>query len=139
MVVSSGPQTIDFKAVFEASPNPYLLLDRDLTIVGMNKSFLRATMKRRKDILGRNLFAVFPSNPSDPAGSDLLKAHRSFERVLNERMADAMGVMRYDLRRPGVDGGCSRSGTGAESIRRSLEGAARSPPSFSTSSTPPNS
>lgn len=105
MVVSSGPQAIDFKAVFEASPNPYLLLDRDLTIIGMNKAFLRATMTRCRAILGRNVFAVFPSHPNRPERGDLLKARRSFERVLNERTSNAMAVMRYDLRRPDAEGG----------------------------------
>ena len=105
MAVSSVPGAIDFKAVFDASPNPYLLLDRDLTIIGSNRAFLRVAMKQHSELIGRNVFSIFPPNPHDPEGSNLLKAQRSFERVLRERTADAMAVMRHDLRRPGPKDG----------------------------------
>jgi len=128
-----SPGAIDFKAVFDASPNPYLLLDRDLTVIGMNEAFLRITMKRRHDIVGRNIFSIFPYNPHHPEGSNLSEARRSIERVLRERMPDAMMVMRHDPHRPGGMKD-SRSVTGAGSTRRS-SATARSPPFSPISST----
>ena len=105
MAVSSRSGAIDFRAVFDASPNPYLLLDRDLTIIGMNKAFLRVSGKQRGEILGRNIFSVFAPNPHDPEGSRFEALQRSFERVLRDRMADAVAVLRHDLPRRGAQNG----------------------------------
>jgi PAS domain S-box-containing protein len=49
-------KTINFEALFSASPNPYVLLDLSFTIVGMNDAYLQVTMRGREDLLGRNLF-----------------------------------------------------------------------------------
>ena len=49
----------DFQTLFESGPGLYLVLDPDLTIVGVSDAYLRATMTTRADILGRGLFEVF--------------------------------------------------------------------------------
>jgi PAS domain S-box-containing protein len=55
----------DFQALFESAPGPYLVLTPALTIVAVSETYLKATMTRREEILGRNLFDVFPDNPDD--------------------------------------------------------------------------
>ena len=45
----------DFKTLFESGPGLYLVLDPDLTIVGVSDAYLRATMTTRADIVGRAL------------------------------------------------------------------------------------
>ena len=57
----------DFQAVFESSPNPYMLLDRDLRFVAANAAYLRATGTELDALVGRNLFDAFPHDPSIPA------------------------------------------------------------------------
>ncbi|MBV8652983.1 MAG: PAS domain-containing protein, partial [Alphaproteobacteria bacterium] len=99
-MADSGLQVIDFRAVFDASPNPYVLLNRSLTVVGMNKAFLDATSMRRRDILSREIFDVLDENPGDPSGISRARARASFERVLREGETDTVGVLRYDVRRP---------------------------------------
>jgi signal transduction histidine kinase len=90
----------DFKLVFESSPGLYLLLDPELTIVAVSAAYLRATMTRREDIVGRGLFDVFPDNPSDPEASGVRNLKASLDRVRRERIADTMAVQKYDIPLP---------------------------------------
>jgi len=94
--------------VFEAAPNPYLLLAADapaFTIVAANDAYLRATMTRREAIVGRGLFGAFPDNPGDPAATGARNLRASLERVVAARAPDRMAEQRYDIRRPPEDGG----------------------------------
>lgn len=88
---------IDFQALFAASPNPYVVLDRSLVIVWMNEAYLATTMRERHDILGRPIFDAFPSDPSSQS-HHLLSS--SFERVLSTRKADEIALIRYDILNP---------------------------------------
>lgn len=49
-------------------PQPYLVLDIDLVIVGASDAYLRLTQRTRSDIVGRNILEAFPENP-DAAGT----------------------------------------------------------------------
>jgi signal transduction histidine kinase len=95
----------DFQALFEAAPNPYLVLAPDFRIVAVSDAYLRATMTRRDNILGRDLFDVFPDNPDDPDATGVGNLRASLERVLRDRRADTMAVQQYDIRRPASEGG----------------------------------
>jgi signal transduction histidine kinase/ActR/RegA family two-component response regulator len=92
--------TPDFRAVFEAVPGLYLVLARDLTIVAVSDAYLRATMTRREDIVGKGLFKVFPDNPDDPKADGVRNLAASLKRVIANHTADAMPVQKYDIRRP---------------------------------------
>ncbi len=95
----------DFRALFEAVPGLYLVLDPSLVIVAVSDAYLRATMTRREDILGRHIFDVFPDNPDDPTATGVANLRASLERVLRLRKPDTMAVQKYDIRRPGAEGG----------------------------------
>jgi len=88
---------IDFETLFSKSPNPYVVMDRDLAIVWMNEAYLGATMSRREDILGRGIFDAFPSDPSSDSHR-LLEG--SLRKVVETAEADEIALIRYDLRRP---------------------------------------
>jgi signal transduction histidine kinase/CheY-like chemotaxis protein len=90
----------DFEALFQAAPSPYLVLDPELFIVAVSDAYLAATMTSRSDILGRNLFDVFPDNPNDPAADGVRNLHASLDRVRERRVPDTMAVQKYDIRRP---------------------------------------
>ena len=83
----------------------YLGLTPDLRIAAVTDAYLRATMTRREDILGRPLFEVFPDNPNDPEATGVRNLSASLARVLRERVADTMPLQKYDIRRPESDGG----------------------------------
>lgn len=93
-------QTINFRAVFEAAPNPYLLLDMDLRIVAVNDCYLRVTMTERDDIVGRDLFEVFPDPPDQPEADGVRNLNESLNRVKSSRGQDVMNVQKYDIRQP---------------------------------------
>jgi anti-anti-sigma factor len=95
----------DFRRLFEAAPNCYLVLTPDLTIVAVSDAYLRATMTRREAIVGRPLFEVFPDNPDDPKATGVANLHASLKRALATGRPDAMAVQKYDIRRPDSEGG----------------------------------
>jgi signal transduction histidine kinase/ActR/RegA family two-component response regulator len=95
----------DFKAVFRASPDQYMLLNPDFVIADVNDAYSRATMIERDQAVGRHLFEVFPDNPDDPAADGVRNLRTSLERVLRTKSTDAMAVQKYDIRRPESEGG----------------------------------
>jgi signal transduction histidine kinase/CheY-like chemotaxis protein len=96
---------LDFRAIFEAIPGRYIVLDPHLRIVAVSDTYLQATMTERSAIAGRHFFEVFPDNPIDPAASGVDNLRASLEQVRAARVADTMVVQRYDIRRRESDGG----------------------------------
>ena len=95
----------DFRVLFESAPGLYLVLAPDLTIVAVSDAYAAATMTQRSEILGRNLFDVFPDNPDDPDATGTENLRASLGRVLSQKRPDAMAVQKYDIRRPESEGG----------------------------------
>jgi PAS domain S-box-containing protein len=94
-------KTIDFEALFSASPNPYVLLDLSLGIVGMNDAYLEVTMGKREDLIGRNMFEAFPS---DPDSSSYRQLRGSLEKVIREKVADYLPLIEYAIPLPNGQG-----------------------------------
>lgn len=90
----------DFQSLFEAAPDLYLVLGPDLKIVAVSNSYLEATLTKRKEILGKGIFEVFPDNPNDEAATGVGNLRSSLERVLLSKVADAMAVQKYDIPLP---------------------------------------
>lgn len=98
--VSSAIPGVDFRRIFEAVPTPCLVLGLSFKIVAANHAYLRVTMTRLSDIIGRSVFEVFPDNPDDAAASGVSNLRASLERAVETRQPDAVPVQRYDIRRP---------------------------------------
>lgn len=95
----------DLQRLLRVTPGMFVLLqpDASFTIIGASDDYLR-TSHSDESIVGRPLFDVFPDNPSvDPVGSRTLRA--SLEHVIATGEPDSMPVIRYDVRRPPVEGG----------------------------------
>jgi signal transduction histidine kinase len=105
MASSAFESRPDFRILFESAPGCYLVLTPDLRIVAVSDAYLAATMTKRQEILGRELFDVFPDNPNDASATGVHNLSLSLERVLKDRRADAMEVQKYDIRRPESQGG----------------------------------
>lgn len=88
----SIPENIDYRAILESFPGLFVVLDADLKIVGVSDAYNRATMTRRDDMLGRDMFCVFPDNPGDPAADGVRNLHASLRRVLKSGSPDTMAV-----------------------------------------------
>ncbi|WP_242122253.1 PAS domain-containing protein [Sphingomonas lacusdianchii] len=90
----------DLATFFDASPNPYLVLDRDLNIATANKAYLASVRRELPDIVGRWAWDAFPTDEET-----LRQAVDSFQRVLRTRQADTMALLRFDVPRPASEGG----------------------------------
>ena len=99
----------DFRVFFESAPGLYLVLLADcpkFTIVAVSDAYLRATMTKRAEILGKGLFDVFLDNPDDPKATGVENLRASLLRVLGHQTPDVMSVQKYDVRRSEeADGG----------------------------------
>lgn len=96
---------LDDGALFETVPDMYLVLDRSLRILAVTDAYCRSTLTKRDDIVGRDLFEVFPDNPDNPERNGVENLKTSLERVLRDRVPDVMAVQRYDPERPPETGG----------------------------------
>jgi len=91
---------LQFRALFESLPGLYLVLRPDLTIAAVSDAYLKATMTKREEILGRGIFEVFPDNPDDASASGTANLRASLKRVLKAGQTDTMAIQKYDVRRP---------------------------------------
>ncbi|MEU6114155.1 PAS domain-containing protein [Streptomyces sp. NPDC047117] len=82
---------------FEATAAPYLVLDRNLHIQGVNSAYLRATGRSRDELIGAFMFDAFPDNPEDINATGVRNLNASLERVMRYGTPDEMGVQRYDI------------------------------------------
>lgn len=94
-------KSINFEALFNASPNPYILLNPSLDIMGMNEAYLRVTMRTRDELVGRNMFEAFPSDPDSESHKQL---RGSFERVIAEKVTDHLPLIEYAIPLPDGQG-----------------------------------
>ncbi len=95
-------EEIDFRVLFEQSPEVLLLLAPDApryTQIAASQARYAATMQTRESTIGVGIFELFPDNPDDPAASGNRNLRASLDRVLATRKADTMAVQRYDIRR----------------------------------------
>jgi PAS domain S-box-containing protein len=90
-------KSINFEALFSASPNPYLLMRPSFEIAGMNDAYLQVTMSRREDLVGRTIFEAFPS---DPASESHRQLRGSLERVIRDKVKDHLPLIQYDIPLP---------------------------------------
>jgi PAS domain S-box-containing protein len=93
-------QVPDFQTLFDSLPSAHMVLDRDFNFVAVNGAYERATMRCREELIGHNLFELFP-NPGE--GGRRLRA--SFERVLETGKPDTLAYIPYDIPRPEAQGG----------------------------------
>jgi serine phosphatase RsbU (regulator of sigma subunit) len=94
-------EQVDYAAVFDALPTPYLLLRPDLVIAGANRAYLAATGRDETDLLGRHLFDAFPDDPDDPEARATHNLEQSLLRALRTGRPDTMPVQRYNIPVPG--------------------------------------
>ncbi|MEU0075458.1 SpoIIE family protein phosphatase [Streptomyces sp. NPDC006332] len=90
---------IDFTAFFDATPSPYLMMDKDLVIRYINTAYLQTTGLPRDQLVGRYFFDALPGSGTPDDAQAHLKA--SLRRVLDTGNADTLVLQRYDI--PALD------------------------------------
>lgn len=93
-------QETDYKILFESLPGSYLVLLPDLSICAVSDDYLKATLTKRPEIIGRNIFDVFPENAANSAASAIKNLDSSLHFVLKYKEKHTMAIQRYDMRTP---------------------------------------
>lgn len=88
---------VDFSAVFEAVPAAVAILSPSWVYVAANCAYERLTGWPRGQLIGRNVFEVFPGRPSQRS-ADQFRA--SLERVVDTSEVDTLPLQRYDTEDP---------------------------------------
>ncbi len=90
---------LDFESIFNSLPAPFLVMDRDFTIVAVNQAFLDATRRPPESLIGINIFVAFPG----PEESRKV-LQESLERARDKGIADEMPAVSYAITVNGVRG-----------------------------------
>ena len=96
MATGAAPP-LHYQAIFASTASAYLILDTQLIIVEVNDAYLRATARARESLLGKHVFDAFPGNPDDPGAVEIKRLNESFQRVIQTRTVDEVGVLQYDI------------------------------------------
>lgn len=92
--------SVDFKLIFESSPGLYLVLTPQFDIAAVSNAYLKATLTQRDQIIGKNIFTVFPDNPKDGSATGTTNLRSSLQQVLKTKTPDTMAVQKYDIPKP---------------------------------------
>ena len=103
-LVISHELAVDLAAVFDASPNPYILLTPDLRIAGCNEAYLAATSSERDAIIGQPVFGAFTAGDGDDAPENIRQVRDSMERAIRTGSPDHLALVPFALKRRQSDG-----------------------------------
>ena len=96
--------TFDYKTSFEQSPALIIIIDTNFCITVVSDSYLKATDTKRENIMGQNIFNIFPNNPDDVTSDGEAIILASFNRVLKNKIPDIIPVIKYDIPKPANEG-----------------------------------
>ncbi|WP_246716048.1 PAS domain-containing protein [Aurantimonas sp. DM33-3] len=89
-----------FAHIFDVLPSPYMVLDRELRYVSVNRAYEQAVLKQREELVGRQLFDLFPNE-----GESGRRLRASFAEVLETGEPDTIAFIPYEIPRPQSEGG----------------------------------
>ncbi|MFF7871205.1 SpoIIE family protein phosphatase [Streptomyces qaidamensis] len=91
---------IDFRAFFDTTPSPYLVLDTDLVIRYVNPAYLQTTGRTSGELIGKPFFDALPPRPGSPDDPQQ-NVKASLSRALDSGKPDVLVLQRYDIPAPG--------------------------------------
>lgn len=90
----------DWEAVWKSSPDAYLLLNLDLSIVAVSDAYLSIT-HAPSEIIGMNYINFVPHSEDDPF-QGVQRSKDSFEFVIKNKIPHVMNLIRNDV--PSTEG-----------------------------------
>ncbi|MGP4806380.1 histidine kinase dimerization/phosphoacceptor domain -containing protein [Agrobacterium cavarae] len=91
----------DLVALVQGMPQPYLILNTNLVIVGASNAYLVLTDRTLEDIVGRPILEAFPENPDAAGTVEQGPLEVSLRHVLATGNPHEMAVIQYDIPQPG--------------------------------------
>jgi signal transduction histidine kinase/CheY-like chemotaxis protein len=89
-----------YEAVFNSSliGNYLLSPTPEAIILAVNDAFLKASSRRREELVGISLFVAFPGNPDDPEDTGEVALRNSLAEAIATGQPKTMPVQRYPIR-----------------------------------------
>jgi PAS domain-containing protein len=94
-------QDVDFHKIFKISSTAMALLTADFVIVDANDEFVSSCGHPLEELVGCNIFALFPKMPADPGGDPKWTA---LEAALTSGKREVDELSRYDVEDPDEPG-----------------------------------
>jgi serine phosphatase RsbU (regulator of sigma subunit) len=88
----------DYRAVFNALPNPCALLSPSLRVLDVNAAYTVVVGRTRRELLGRDLVEVLPFGRLESTEGAAQRIRESLERALATGHSEVLPVQRYDVR-----------------------------------------
>ena len=98
----------DYRSLFAGLPTAFLVMSTDWRVVDVNEAYLALLGRTRADLIGRDVFEVFPPDPDDVDAGGVHPLQRSFEAVRDTGRPQRMPLFRYDVVDPVTGGAVSR-------------------------------
>ena len=89
---------LDYRAVFDALPNPCALLSPDLKILDVNTAYSGVVGRTRRALVGRDLLDVLPAGSLESLAGAADQIRESLERCLSTGRPQVLPMQRYDVR-----------------------------------------
>ena len=90
----------EFERIFDVLPTPYMVVDRELRYVALNRAYADVVMRQAEELVGQQLFEMFPDH-----GESGRRLRASFEQVLADGEADTIAFIPYAIPVPEERGG----------------------------------
>jgi PAS domain S-box-containing protein len=95
---------LDFEALFRHSPNPYMVVDRELRYLAVNEAYATLLSTTTQALVGRRVFDAFPGEVDDAGHSQSDAVRRSMLRVFETGRPDMLALVPYTIEREAPDG-----------------------------------
>ena len=92
---------IDYKTLFDQLGLAYYICATDdptFTVIEENEAHAKIAMVKRKDVIGKPLFEVFPDTSDEYMRTGINKVQESLRKVLRMKKPDLMPYVQYDLK-----------------------------------------
>jgi PAS domain S-box-containing protein len=97
--------TMDLYKFLVHLPDTVVIISPDLKVLEATDEYLRVTMRKREELIGKDFLGEFPDNPNEPESRNETLLRASLERTLQTKKTDYLDVLRYDIPKPASQGG----------------------------------
>jgi PAS domain S-box-containing protein len=97
---STAADAPDYRALFAGLPAAFLVMTTDWRVVEVTEAYLALLGRTREDLIGRDVFEVFPPDPESLDVHGVHPLRRSFEAARDTGRPQATPLFRYDVAEP---------------------------------------